>query len=213
VVRELVRRYAVDGLHLDFIRYPGRDFDYSRPALQAFAQRRGAADLLGEPARAPAAWDEYRREVLSALATRLVTVARAERPAVRVSAAVVPDEVTAVSQKYQSWPSWLADGLLDALCPMTYTPDSRIFKTQVAQARTRLGPRQELWAGIGTYRLGVAGSVEKIRAARESGAQGVLVFSHESLSPAEWKRLRLEAFASPVRAAGLSAPGVVDSAR
>jgi uncharacterized lipoprotein YddW (UPF0748 family) len=207
VVRELLRRYPVDGFHLDFIRYPGRDFDYSRPALEGFQRLRGGADLLGGPGRHSAAWDEYRRDVLSALAARLVATARAERPGAVVSAAVVPDEVTAVAHKYQSWPTWLADGLLDALCPMTYTPDTRIFRAQVQQARTRVRPGQGLWAGIGTYRLGVDGSVEKIRAARESGANGVLVFSNESLAAPDWKRLRLEAFTGPSRAARLAVTG------
>jgi uncharacterized lipoprotein YddW (UPF0748 family) len=213
VVRELLRRYPVDGFHLDFIRYPGRDFDYSRPALEGFQRLRGGADLLGGPGRHSAAWDEYRRDVLSALAARLVATARAERPGAVVSAAVVPDEVTAVAHKYQSWPTWLADGLLDALCPMTYTPDTRIFRAQVQQARTRVRPGQGLWAGIGTYRLGVDGSVEKIRAARESGANGVLVFSNESLAAADWKRLRLEAFTGSPRAARVAVTGSAAPAR
>ena len=41
VVRELVRGYAVDGLHLDFIRYPGPSFDYSRAALEGFREGDG----------------------------------------------------------------------------------------------------------------------------------------------------------------------------
>jgi uncharacterized lipoprotein YddW (UPF0748 family) len=198
VVRELLQRYAVDGFHLDFIRYPNRDFDYSRPALEGFQRLRGGADLLGGPAKAPEAWDEYRRDVLSVLAARLVQAARAERPRARVSAAVVPDEVTAVSHKYQSWPTWLRDGLLDALCPMTYTPDDRIFRAQLGQAKSRLRAGQNLWAGIGAYRLGLEGTVDKIRLARELGASGVLVFSHESLSPPELSRLRQEAFSGRV---------------
>jgi uncharacterized lipoprotein YddW (UPF0748 family) len=208
VVRELLKRYPVDGFHLDFIRYPSPDYDYSRPALEAFRRLHGGTDLLGGPAKAPAAWDEYRRDVLSALATRLVAAARAERPTLLVSAAVVPDENAAVSQKYQSWPRWLADGLLDALCPMTYTPDSRIFRAQVEQARTRMRPGQGLWAGIGAYRLSVEGTIERIRAARESGASGVVVFSHESFATADLPRLRLEAFPGPARAASLLSTGL-----
>ena len=47
-MRELVRRYPLDGLHLDFIRYPSPDYDYSVAALEGFrraAGRRG--DLAG----------------------------------------------------------------------------------------------------------------------------------------------------------------------
>src|SRR4030095_11250269 len=92
-LRELVRRYPVDGLHLDFIRYPSADYDYSRHALVAFAQAQGVAgDPLALPAQRPAAWDEYRRRTLTALAERLSAAARAERPGILVSAAVVPDE-------------------------------------------------------------------------------------------------------------------------
>ena len=53
VVREIVRAYPVDGLHFDFIRYPGPDFDYSRAALEGFRRQSGRADLLGGPARDP----------------------------------------------------------------------------------------------------------------------------------------------------------------
>ena len=61
VVRELVRAYPVDGLHFDFIRYPGPTWDYSRAALEAFRQVHGTQALLGGPAQDPAAWDDYRR--------------------------------------------------------------------------------------------------------------------------------------------------------
>jgi uncharacterized lipoprotein YddW (UPF0748 family) len=194
VVRELVRSYPVDGLHLDFVRYPGPSFDYSRAALEGFRRVNGETDLLGGTARSPAAWDGYRRQVLTALATRLADAARAERPGIVLSAAVTPDEAQAVSQKFQDWPRWLASGVLTALCPMTYTPDNGLFQQQVESARARAGLAQPVWAGIAAYRLDVAGIVEKIALARRSGARGVVLFSHESLAPADLRRLRDEAF-------------------
>ena len=194
VVREIVRAYAVDGLHLDFIRYPGPTFDYSRAALEDFRRRSGSADLIGGPAQHPAEWDAYRRERLTSLATRLADAARSERPGLVVSAAVVPDEAAAVSNKFQDWPSWLAAGVIHAVCPMTYTPDSRLFLQQVEAVRERTGPGQPLWAGIAAYRLDVAGIVEKVALARRAGAQGVVLFSHESLAPADLRPLREGAF-------------------
>ena len=138
VVRELVRGYAVDGLHLDFIRYPGPSFDYSRAALEGFRRARGGgSDALAGPARNPAAWDDYRRDVLTALATRLADAARAERPGVVISAAVAPDEAQAIHHKFQDWPRWLESGVIAALCPMTYTPDNRLFQQQLEVARER----------------------------------------------------------------------------
>jgi len=196
VVRELVRGYPVDGLHLDFVRYPGPSFDYSRSALEGFRRASGGTDLLGGPARDPAAWDDYRRHVLTALVARLSGAARGERPGIVLSAAVTPDEAQAVHHKFQDWPRWLSTGAIFALCPMTYTPDNELFRQQVESASERAGAGRPVWAGIGAYRLDVPGIVEKVVLARQSGAKGVVVFSHESLAPADLRRLREEAFPS-----------------
>jgi uncharacterized lipoprotein YddW (UPF0748 family) len=213
VVREVVRGYPVDGIHLDFIRYPGPEYDYSRAALEKFRRRQGGGDLVGGPMAAPPAWNDYRRGVLDRLAEQLVRAARAERPAIVVSAAVVPDEAAAVQHKFQDWPSWLRAGLLDALCPMTYTQDTRVFRAQLEQVRTHVRPGQFLWAGVGAYRLSVEGTAEKIRAARAAGAGGVVVFSHESLATGDWRRLREAAFTSSAPAAAVPASTGVRSSQ
>jgi uncharacterized lipoprotein YddW (UPF0748 family) len=207
VVRELVRAYPLDGLHLDFIRYPGPGWDYSRAALEAFRRSMGGGDLLGGPAASPAAWDDHRRRVLTALATRLSDAARAERPGLVLSAAVAPDEAQAVHHKFQDWPRWLESGILSALCPMTYTPDNGTFQLQLEQARQRARDTQPVWAGIGAYRLDMAGIVEKVMLAREAGAKGVVLFSHESIAPGDFRRLRTEAFAPRIAGSGAGAPG------
>jgi uncharacterized lipoprotein YddW (UPF0748 family) len=196
VVRELVRSYPIDGLQLDFVRYPGPTYDYSRAALEGFRRASGTSDLLDGPERRPSEWDAYRRRVLTALATRLSDAARVERPGLVISAAVAPDEAQAVNNKFQDWPGWLANGVLSALCPMTYTPDTRTFLEQIQQARERARGGQAVWAGIGAYRLDLAGIVEKVEVAREAGANGVVLFSHESFEPGELRRLREEAFSA-----------------
>jgi uncharacterized lipoprotein YddW (UPF0748 family) len=194
IVREIVRAYPVDGLHFDFIRYPGPSFDYSRAALEGFRRSAGGSDLIALPSQSPAAWDAWRRDTLTALTTRLADAARAERPGLVLSAAVVPDEAQAVNNKFQDWPRWVAGGVLAALVPMTYTPDSRLFAQQLESVRERTGAARPLWAGIGAYRLDVAGIVEKVGLARRAGAQGVVLFSHESLAPADLRQLGQQAF-------------------
>ena len=84
VVRELVRGYRVDGLHLDYIRYPGPDYDYSPAALaRSRATRSWRACGRRRRERVPQAWAQYRRDALTALAGRLARAARAERPGLR----------------------------------------------------------------------------------------------------------------------------------
>jgi uncharacterized lipoprotein YddW (UPF0748 family) len=207
VVRELVETYAVDGLHLDFIRYPGRDYDYSRAALEDFARRPGGQDPLAGRSTGRAAWDDYRRDVLTDLAERLARTARRARADLVVSAAVVPDEASAVNQKWQAWPNWVARGIVDAVCPMAYTPDGRVFRRLVEQARALVGAGRPLWIGVGAYRLQTAEVIGRIREARESGASGVVIFSHESLAPDGWRRLRDEAFTQTAADSGGAVSG------
>ena len=207
VVRELLKAYAVDGVHLDFIRYPGTDHDYSPAALEGFRAPSSSggvfriAELLAGPANQPEEWSAYLRQRLTALTDRLSRAARAERKGIVVSAAVVPDESQAVHQRFQDWPAWMTGGLLDALCPMAYTPDAGLFRQQVTQIRARLGPGKTVWAGVGAYRLPASAVVDRILIAREAGASGVVLFSHESLDPEALARLRTDAFV-PAAAGG-----------
>jgi uncharacterized lipoprotein YddW (UPF0748 family) len=110
-----------------------------------------------------------------------------------------------VAQKFQDWPAWLDSGILSAVCPMTYTTDDRIFQSQVETAREKAVRGQPVWAGVGAYRLDPAGVVEKVVLARQSGARGVVLFSHESLDPDHMRLLREEAFST---AAADRAPGL-----
>ena len=207
VVSELVRAYAVDGLHLDFVRYPSSDYDWSRAALEGFAATRNGRDLLAGPALDPEGWGDYRRAALDSLTVRLSAVARQARPGILVSAAVVAEQAQALYHHYQPWPSWMARGVLDAVCPMTYTPDTKVFRAQVAQARDKLGASASLWAGVGAWRLPLGSVVEKIRTAREAGASGVVLFSHESFEGADLDRLRTDAFSALAAAPAAGEPG------
>ena len=147
---------------------------------------------------------------LTSLAVRLSRAARGARAGLVVSAAVVPDEASAMHHKFQAWPRWLAGGVLDALCPMTYTTDAQVFQRQVENAHARAASRP-VWAGVAAYRQPLAQSIEKIHLARRAGAEGVLVFSHESLTPASVLRFRREAFGS--RVAGSAVGGEPRAAR
>jgi uncharacterized lipoprotein YddW (UPF0748 family) len=196
VVRSIVTRYAVDGVHLDYIRYPNEEFDYSRDALVAFrrtvVRELTPADARGFEARAaaepliftrefPDRWRAFRMARLTTLLQRLRDVVKAARPAAKVSAAVVPDAAEAAAHRLQDWRGWLDAGLLDVVCPMAYTTDSRLFATQIAGVRDAAGAHP-VWAGIGAYRLSSDQIVENVHTARRLGAGGVILFSYDSLT-------------------------------
>jgi uncharacterized lipoprotein YddW (UPF0748 family) len=194
VISDVAARYAVDGIHLDYIRFPNAEFDYSPEALAQFrrylqphltdAERRQYdARVRHEPLfytqMFPQRWVEFRQERLTELLTRVRSAVKAKRPKATLSAAVFPDAEDAAMRRLQNWQGWLNSGLLDVVCPMAYTTDAALFRTQVSNVRRLAGPRP-VWAGIGAFQLSSLETILNIRAARQLGAQGVILFSYDN---------------------------------
>ena len=214
VARDLARRYALDGLHLDYVRYPTEDFDYSRAALAEFraslAAELPAADLAALDARArtsplvfadrfPERWFEFRRARVTWLVDGMASAARAERPGILISAAVLPDAGAALARKLQDWPSWASRGIVDALCPMAYAEDRAGFRAQLDAVHRDAGSAA-VWTGIGAYRLTARETAHRVREARRAGAAGVLLFSYDSVTSRPGRYLTdvgREVFSSP----------------
>jgi uncharacterized lipoprotein YddW (UPF0748 family) len=196
VVSDIARRYAVDGVHLDYIRYPNDEFDYSRFAIAAFRatirpklapdvrreiDEQDRIDLFAYPDRFSAEWKAFRRDRLTDLMARLRVDVRNVRPDALVTIAAAPDAQEAADVRLQDWREWLSAGLVDAVCPMAYTQEPARFAEQIAAAREIAGTHA-VWAGIGAYRLTPAQTIENIQTARRLGAAGFVLFSYDSLT-------------------------------
>ena len=196
VVRDLARRYAVDGIHFDYARYPTERFDYSRDAIREFrtyvrprldATTRAALDakerddLFAYPDGLVDHWRAFRIARMSTLMGRLSEAVRSERPSALVTVATVPDAREAYERRLQDWRGWLDRGIVDGVCPMAYTMEPARFAEQIAAVREAAGDRL-VWAGIGAWRLSAQETVDNIRTARRLGATGVVLFSYDSLT-------------------------------
>jgi len=196
VVTDVIKRYGVDGVHLDYVRYPSDQFDYSRFAIAAFRadmrpkvspavrrelEEQERVDLFAYPDRFPAEWKAFRRAQLSAMLIRIRTSVKAARPEAFLTIAAAPDPQEAFDQRLQDWRTWLEHGLIDAVCPMAYTQEPDRFAEQIAAARDIAGGNV-VWAGIGAYRLKPEQTIENIQAARRLGTAGFVLFSYDSLT-------------------------------
>jgi uncharacterized lipoprotein YddW (UPF0748 family) len=185
VIRDIASRYAVDGVHFEDVRYPGDDFDYGRETLAAFRKTLPPAtpalrNLQLYPASYPDRWREFRIERLTALVTALRGAVKSVRPAASVSIAVTPQPAEAKARYMQDWTRWLADGLVDVVCPSPYTAEGATFASQLAAAQEAAG-RHLLWAGIGAHRLSPEQTLDDIQVARRLGAAGIVLFSYDTL--------------------------------
>ena len=196
VIAEIATRYNVDGVHLDYVRYPNEDFDYSPSAMEQFkasilpdlsahekreAAAREVLDPAAYPNLFPERWNDFRRSRLTSLVIKIRTAVKTARPGAIVSAAVVPDAQMAFDSRLQDWRGWIDQSLLDVICPMAYTADTDVFEKQITAARAYAGSRP-VWAGIGAYQMSPAQTLTHIAAANKLGAAGIILFSYESLT-------------------------------
>ena len=197
VVEELLARYPLDGIHLDYLRYPSPEFDYSRRTLGDFrawavgrvppgrsasmdARVRGG-DVTAWTRENPELWDSWRESQVTATlrAVRAVVDAASGEP--RLTVAVFADPVDALRGRFQDWPEWLAGGWVDAVAPMAYTPDDARFADLMEAARradVSAGGRR-VWAGVGIYQTDLEGALRKVDLARAAGTAGFVLFSYD----------------------------------
>ncbi|HSJ58998.1 MAG TPA: family 10 glycosylhydrolase [Anaerolineae bacterium] len=128
VYEELVRRYDLDGVHLDHVRYPAQNWGYNPASLARFLAATGRDDA---PEGSDAEWSRWRREQVTGLVRRVYLAVTAIDPTIRVSAGLsavsqppVDDASWQTSDPYlhhlQDWRAWLEEGIVDLGLPMTY---------------------------------------------------------------------------------------------
>lgn len=196
VITEIVTKYAIDGVHLDYVRFPGEEFDYSPSAIDQFkaavwpamtererkdVQSRELLDPAAYPNMYPIRWADFRRDRLTSLVVKIRSAVKAARPSAIVSAAVIPDAQAAFETRLQDWRGWLERSLLDVVCPMAYTTETETFQHQIASARGYAGTHP-VWAGIGAYQLTAEQTVAHVAAAHKLGAAGIILFSYDALT-------------------------------
>ncbi len=183
-VKELAA-YGVDGIHLDFIRYPGLAQSLG-PRLRArFEADCGKAP--GWPACVADANGPRRADFLRWRAARVAdavqsvrTWLRANRPGMQLSAAVFGKYPACVDSVGQDWLSWLRTGLIDHALPMNYTESLDTLRdwlgTQTADPRIAA----RIVSGVGVTaaesRLGPIETLRQIDAARKAKCAGFALF-------------------------------------
>jgi uncharacterized lipoprotein YddW (UPF0748 family) len=192
---ELLRGYPeLDGLHLDYVRYPdtlpfspgtqfgvGLGFGFGEAARARFQRETGLVAPFGASLANAERYDDWRREKLGVLVAGIASAARAARPGLRVSAAVIAERERAYRVDLQNWLGWLDGGQLDFAVPMLYTRDDTLLRYGV-ETYAGLARRRELWVGLGSWLFAASPerAVAQLREASDAGL-GTALFSWDSI--------------------------------
>jgi uncharacterized lipoprotein YddW (UPF0748 family) len=196
VFLDLVKNYAVDGIHFDYVRFPSCDYSFSRASLAAFrdylipklsendiayADAKAANNRLAWYYLFPREWMEWRQSLVTETVRDIAEEAHQIHPGIIVSAAVFPNYRVASVDKGQAWHDWLREGILDAACPMTYNRSTPVFGAQVKDAIAN-SYGKPIIAGVGAWQIPVWSAIAKGQVSRQLGAGGVNLFSYNDVT-------------------------------
>ncbi len=172
-VVELVRKYPVQGIHLDFVRYPGAFFGAGGRLAQEFKEQYGLAvselpqklsrqdfaawlnNSLSKHERrrvsARLIWDYWRAAEVSKLVAMVRSALDEVRTGIRLSVSVFPDPVEAFLDKGQDWSGWLRNGLVDEIFIMNYFGDKNRVQSLYDEVVQLTASTERLWLGLGSY--------------------------------------------------------------
>jgi uncharacterized lipoprotein YddW (UPF0748 family) len=188
VIEEIAQNYPeLDGIHLDYVRYPGPQWGYNPVAVARFKRETGHT-----PSGAPDVFSAWRRDQVTDLVARIRGAVRDANPRLRLSAAVFADRHDAYLRRLQDWPAWMADGLVDFVCPMNYATTSATFARRSKDALSR--PGAPAYIGIGAWNKPVASSVRQAQSLRALGAGGMLFYDYANTNSALWPALAKSLF-------------------
>ncbi|MCS7065528.1 MAG: family 10 glycosylhydrolase [Fimbriimonadales bacterium] len=197
VFGEVAHRYpTLDGIHLDYVRYPYEGYCYCAGCRARF--RAAMVQQISESRRReldrkalhnplawiqafPAEWSDWRREQVSLFVSAFARQSRQINPALILSAAVYPSPLSAYQRKLQNWTLWLRRDWLDTALPMAYDTDTAVVMRQIEWALQAAQGRPVI-GGIGAWRIRPESTLNKIRAMRRLGARGFCLFSYDTIT-------------------------------
>lgn len=184
VAEDIVKRYRVAGIHLDYIRFvfPARDrrdqVPYDNRTLSLFRK-----ETTGFPSRYPARWDEFRRRAINSVVSGISSRVRKANPGCIVSAAVIRDLKRGKEVFFQDSPTWLEKGWIDEVIPMNYELDHSRFEG-LAKLDSGLAGASRTIAGLGAHLYRNETDLRRqIGIARKLRAPGYALFAYTSFFP------------------------------
>ena len=141
---EVAEKYDVDGIHFDYIRYPGRNSCFCNGCRKRFEKMLGKIvknwpDDCRENDNVRQKWLEFRRSNITGVVAAVSNQARKVKPKIKISAAVFRNWPVDRDGVGQDWKLWCEKGYLDFVCPMDYMPGNAQFENMVKL--------QKKWAG------------------------------------------------------------------
>lgn len=194
LLMEVARDYEIDGIQLDYVRYPSPDWGYNPSALARFNKETSRA---GIPEPSDTAWRQWRIQQISGLLKRVRAGLKEARPKARLSASVFSPSREATLNGLQDWPGWLKADLLDFAVPMAFARDEGAWRRRLDDSLAV--SKDRVFVGIGAYLLPPEATCAWVEELRKGGGKGLVAYSYKAaavgiVGSSPWDRICAKVF-------------------
>ncbi|PIP14036.1 MAG: hypothetical protein COX48_02585 [bacterium (Candidatus Stahlbacteria) CG23_combo_of_CG06-09_8_20_14_all_34_7] len=192
IIHEILTQYSVDGIHLDYSRFPGREFVYDNylksdymskyviqyediedPITEKLFGKTGINALKSN-------WQKLPKEKLNELIKSIYTDVKLTNPNIQLSSAVIADVESAEINYYQNWWEWLSNRYIDFVVVMAYSPSLSVLKKQIEKINSKTS-LENIVIGLGTFNQTVINVKANYEVLARYPVMGFCLFSNQSI--------------------------------
>ena len=190
LLTEIATDYQVDGIHLDYIRYPFQSptgkmtYGYGTAAREQFKAQTGYDPMQLDPYHPLwSKWTEFRIEQVDSFVATVSQNLQQLRPELTLSTAVFPmPKRERLFKIQQNWENWVGNEWIDLLMPMTYAKDSeRLYSLTDPLLDEFDGGKALLLPGIRLLNISDVAALDQMQLLRGMSTQGYALFAAENL--------------------------------
>lgn len=200
---EIITNYDVDGLQLDYIRYPFQDpsdertYGYGDAARREFRRQTGVDPINLTPLVDPwlpraerdrllnlwEAWNDFRIEQVTSFVAETSELVRSKRPDITLSAAVFAmSEQERLLKIQQDWNTWAEEGLVDWIVLMSYAQDANRFSELITPwVVDQTYDSTLVIPGMRLLSMPVPVMIDQLQTLRDMPATGYALFATDNL--------------------------------
>ena len=193
---ELIEKYDLDGLHLDYIRFQDDIYGYNEVGKENFITEYGfdpidiergiiSTKYGWEKAEIDAMkndWKDYKTMNITNLVYSILSYIDNSDKEIKLSAAVKNDPVLSVEKWSQDWISWLNNDIIDFVVVMNYSPDLIDFYSKIEDIRSEVNSDNfdKIIMGISVYNQDASSVSNKINVSHLYRFKGISLFSYDN---------------------------------
>ena len=191
VMTEIATEYDVDGIHLDYIRYPFQSptgkitYGYGMAAREQFYQKTGIDPMSLNPNHYLwSEWTEFRIEQVDNFVGMVSQNLKQLRPDLTLSTAVFPmPQQERLAKIQQHWEKWLSKEWIDMLVPMTYAKTADELNDLASPLLSEFDRGKALLLpGIRLLNISEVVALDQMQLLRGMSTEGYALFAAENLN-------------------------------